>query len=286
MAPVSRTTLIAALVLAGCGRIGFGLGGGAGGGGGGDGNSGGDGASAPDDSSGTSLIKAIGAGTVTVWDDTVNSSRAVELQAGTQDGDLLVMHATWAVNFGTWTAPSLGGWTATVAPWTDPHCNYSASAVYMKVAVAITMMPAAQAICTGYCVAAIDVFRGIDTTTPFDAIGTPGTTTEPDGCGENVSPQMQVVPGLTTTTDGDVIVLLYGDNNDNNVPAGTSTQTLPAGFTTLYNDLQDAGGSQDFAGGYLAQSNAGVVPAQTIVTTNENLDGWTGVMLALKPAPP
>jgi len=195
VAPVSRTTLIAALVLAGCGRIGFGLGGGAGGGGGGDGNSGGDGASAPDASSGTSLIKAIGAGTVTVWDDTVNSSRAVELPAGTQDGDLLVMHATWAVNFGTWTAPSLGGWTATVAPWTDPHCNYSASAVYMKVAVAITMMPAAQAICT-------------------------------------------------------------------------------------------AGGSQDFAGGYLAQSNAGVVPAQTIVTTNENLDGWTGVMLALKPAPP
>ncbi len=290
MGPVSRTTLVTALALAGCGRIGFGLdgtggGGGGGGGGTGDGASPGDDGGSPDASPGTSAIKMVAVGGYASWIDASDQTLAVAVPAGTADGDLMVMHATWAENLGSWAGPVLGGWTAIVGPWTDPRCANSGSAVYMQFAANLDMKPEPQATCNGYCNAAIISFRGVDPTTPFDAIGVAGTTNETDTCRTDVTPQLQVVPGLTTTTDGDLIVLLYGDNNDDDV-TGASTQSEPAGFTTIYNDLADVTKSENFLAGSLAQTTAGVVADQTITTTNENLFGWTGVMLALKPVPP
>ncbi len=268
---------LALLALCACGRIDFALGSA-----GGDGGPGSDGRS-PDASSGA--IAVVAAGAYTSWINTSNASLAVAVPAGTIDGDLMVMHATWAENLGSWIGPVFGSWTPVVAPWTDPKCASSGSAVYMLFAADLSMMPAPQATCSGYCNATIISFRGVDPNTPFDAIGVAGTTNETDACTIDLTPQLQDVPGLTTTSDGDLIVLLYGDNNDADV-TGPSTQSGPAGFTTIYNVLSDITMSENFLAGSLAQSTAGPVADQTVTTTNENLYGWTGIMLALKPAPP
>jgi hypothetical protein len=291
---VSRLAVLALLALNACGRIGFGLdsaGNVGGGGGGGDGGTLGDGGGPlgdgrlPDASPGTSAIKLVGAGGYQSWIKASDQTLPVGIPTGTLDGDLMVMHATWAENLGTWAGPVFGGWKSVVAPWTDPRCASSGSAVYMQIAVDLDMMPEPQATCTGFCNAAIISFRGIDPVTPIEAIGVAGTTNETDPCDKDLTPQLQVVPGLTTSTDGDLVVLLYGDNNDDNV-TGPSTQSEPAGFTTLYNDLADVTMAENFLAGSLAQTAAGSVADQTVTTTNENLFGWTGVMLALKPAPP
>jgi len=213
----------------------------------------------------------VGAGPTVGWTTGVMTTSPVDLPAGVVPGDLLLLHVTH--QSGTVAAPA--GWSTVVPEWGDGHCNVSGSAIYSRTAGA-SEPPTVAVTCITYCEAAISAFRWLDPVNPVDVVGPLGRTTAPDPCGTAITPQLQSVPPVTTTRPRDLVVVFYGDNDDQNI-GGPSSQTLPAGVQQMYNAI----GGQDLLAGVVGEVGAGTQSAQVITVVNENTYGWTGVQLGL-----
>jgi hypothetical protein len=202
----------------------------------------------------------------------------VPVPAGVAANDLLILHvAHWQTS-----VPGPSGWTAAVPDFGDGYCNDSGMSVGYRIAA--SNEPATYAVtCPTYCSAVIIAIRGANTASPLDQIGPLARTTErTTTCGASVSPQLQVVPSVTSATPGDWVLLLYSDNND---AATQPAQALPAWWTSMYNFVTSEGAGQNILGGIEGPVAPGPSGPQTITVTGETMYGWTGVQVAIAPAP-
>lgn len=128
---------------------------------------------------------------------------------------------------------------------------------------------------TNFSAAQVQIWRGVDTTTPMDATPTTATGTNTD---------VPDPPSITTVTANAQVIALGGTTVGTTAP----TITAPSGYTNLTSQTADVSGSGFWTGVMMASKtvaspgaeNPGTFGGMSGLTT----EAWAAVTLALRPA--
>lgn len=120
----------------------------------------------------------------------------------------------------------------------------------------------------------VEVWRGVDTTTPFDVTSTSAATTG------NVTPNP---PSITPITSGAVVVAIAHSTGSVTAPTLTSG---PSGFSEFHTDISSATRPASIGRAHQFWSGSGAVDPGTFATSNTDTarGGWIAVTIALRPA--
>lgn len=198
------------------------------------------------------------------------SSHSITLPTGIASGDLiLILTGTQdSSSAGPITTPSgftrrwHGGHSGSFIPYLTAVYKVAAG-TESGASVTITWPSGSYDVC-----AVAAVFRGVDTSTPFDA-------TEPSFSGGGSNPN----PGAITTVTNGAWVLAVANGNR---PGGISTPTPPSGFTSVIHQAT-GGADRGFALARKEKATAGSDDPAAFGWSP--IDNSTAITLALRPAP-